>query len=79
MSALAWEKRPPTYSTTAWVDVDVDIDPDELEAAGWVYVGEGAGSTNHEALIRLIRDMHDDEHDGPMRWCGHPVCQGVER
>lgn len=72
MSAAAAKKRPPAFMTQVSVDyVDVDI---------WVYVGKEGGptiSTDH--LEALIRANHDAEHDGPMRWCRHPLCEEVER
>lgn len=75
-------KRPPTFST--YVDVDVDIDPEDLEAAGWVYVGKGKDDTpqqppSESRVLSVVKQWHDDYHDGPWRWCRHIVCDDLRR
>lgn len=75
------EKRAPYF--TAYVDTEVEVSPRELEAAGWVYVGtpgaEAPQSTAEvqRAVVPVIEEFHDDEHEGPMRWCQHAVCRAV--
>lgn len=84
MSAATQEKRAPYFNTN--VDVDVDIAPWELEAAGWVYVGKGAETTKAgeiplppaSYLAPFVAETHDEEHDGPMRWCQHRLCRAIE-
>lgn len=76
MSPRKAEKRAPYFNTS--VDVDVDIPPWELERAGWVYVGGNnevptAGQVQR-AVVPAIEEFHDDEHDGPLRWCRHIIC-----
>lgn len=74
--------RPPTFYTEVSVDfVEAEVRPEDLEAAGWVYVGKGeTGEVRTEdEWERLIEANHDDEHDGPMRWCRHALCEAVAR
>lgn len=80
MTALAKQKRPPRF--TAYKEVQVDIDPADLERAGWVYVGKGDETpadlaTSAEQVEAKVRNWHDDEHDGPWRWCTHVLCDDV--
>jgi hypothetical protein len=81
VSAQKEEKRAPYF--TAYVDTEVEVSPRELERAGWVYVGtpsDGAPLPVTEvqrAVVPVIEEFHDDEHDGPMRWCRHAVCKAV--
>lgn len=69
--------RPPSF--TAYEEVSVNISPRDLERAGWRYVGKEGEiplpAPDH--VIDVVRRWHDDEHDGPWRWCRHPVCDGV--
>lgn len=62
---------------------EVSIDPYDLEAEGWVYVGRNRDGNDPlpriDSLVAAIRQMHEDEHEGPMRWCQHAVCKSVER
>ena len=67
-------KRPPTFTTSEFVEVEVDIDPDELEKAGWVYVGKGEDAPTTEHVLDTVMRWHDDNHDGPWRWCQHELC-----
>lgn len=34
--------------------------------------------TNRE-LAEAVRLMHDDTHEGPIRWCRHDACQKAEQ
>jgi len=82
MSAQPKEKRPPYFYTTA--EVDVDISPSDLEEAGWVYVGTGGKDGQKPPIPEgrfeaLIREFHEDEHNGPMVWCRHDLCMEVVR
>jgi hypothetical protein len=81
MSAVQQGKRAPYFST--YVDTEVSISPRELEQAGWVYVGTPGGGAPlpatevQRAVVPVIEEFHDDEHEGPMRWCRHAVCRAV--
>lgn len=77
MSAVRSEKRAPVFVT--YTEVDVDVEPEDLERAGWVYVGKGNAApldaiTTTERLLIAVESWHNDEHDGPFRWCAHGLC-----
>lgn len=78
MSAMPQAKRPPYFTTYA--ECEVDVDPSELERAGWVYVGKDKDDapTTESVLDTVIR-WHDDNHDGPWRWCSHDLCDSLRR
>ena len=36
-------------------------------------------ATERTGLSDAVRAMHDAEHEGPIRWCRHDVCQKAEQ
>lgn len=32
----------------------------------------------HGPLLAAVQCWHDEEHDGPLRWCLHPVCREAQ-
>ena len=83
MSAVQQEKEKRAPYFTAYVDTEVEVSPYDLQRAGWVYVGKpGAEAPRsvaqvQRAVVPVVEVFHDDEHEGPMRWCRHPVCAAV--
>lgn len=70
--------RAPAYTTYA--ETEVRIDPSELEEAGWTYTGKpGEEVVSDRNLRDLIVQNHDEEHQGPIRWCRHRLCEAVGR
>lgn len=67
--------------------IEVELEPEtildeltdrELELHGLFRSDSGLGELAEDLEV-LIRDMHDDEHQGPRRYCNHPLCARLHR
>ena len=76
MSASRAARRSGAPIFATYAEVEVDIDPSELERAGWVYVGKKDEPTT-ERVIDVVMRWHDDNHEGPWRWCRHDLCDAL--
>lgn len=67
------KRRPPRFTWSEYVDIG--IDPEDLEAAGWVYVGDDpAAPPLNQYVIDVVMRWHDSHHPGPWRWCDDDLC-----
>jgi len=74
MSALRKRNSSGAPDFTTYTEVEVDIHAADLEREGWVYVGKNADEPPTERVIDVVRRWHDDNHEGPWRWCQHTLC-----